>query len=243
MDYSFIIADSNATSNLQLQLMLKDYGDFASYGTAKDSEETLNHILKFLPDLVLINLDGSSSSQYFQMIGDLHRYVNEVPLFIGFSKTKEYAYDTMKNGFFDYWLLPHSEFEIRKTVFRLRKLKPKQEVPTTLCLKSYRDYHYLNTDDILYLKADNNATDFFMKDGRTISAFKTLKSFETQLPQNFMRIHQSYILNADYVSRINYGKATCTLKVKGNRLPFSKTYLDKVDALKQILSKNSVQAL
>ncbi|WP_343486121.1 LytTR family transcriptional regulator DNA-binding domain-containing protein [Allomuricauda sp. d1] len=241
MDYSFIIIDSNATSCLQLQLMLKDYGDFSSYGTARDSQDGLNQIMKFLPDVVLVNLDGQPAS-YFLMMTELHRYLDEVPLFIAFSKSKEHAYDALKYGFFDYWLLPHDEMEIRKTIFKLRKLNPKTDIPVTLCLKSYRDYHYINTKDILYLKADNNATDFFMKDGSTISAFKTLKTFESQLPHNFIRIHQSYILNADYVSRINYGKATCTLKVDENRLPFSKTYLDRIDTLKQILSKNAVQA-
>ena len=53
-----------------------------------------------------------------------------------------------------------------------------------ICLKSYRDYQYLDTDEILYLKADNNTTDFYMKDGNTINAFKTLKTFEAKLPNN-----------------------------------------------------------
>src|SRR5690606_14841014 len=81
-------------------------------------------------------------------------------------------------------------------------------------------------------------------DGNVITAFKTLKSFEEQLPKGFVRIHQSYILNSRDVSRINYGKSICTLNHgQGEELPFSKTYKDRIDLLKELLSKNVVNSL
>ena len=120
---------------------------------------------------------------------------------------------------------------------------PSDNTSQTLCLKSYKDFQYLETDNILYLKADNNATDFVMKDGTKISAFKTLKTFEDKLPKNFVRIHQSYILNINYISRINYGKSVCALNSGRELLPFSKTYRENVDGLKKILSKNTISAL
>ena len=120
---------------------------------------------------------------------------------------------------------------------------PNENASQTLCLKSYKDFQYLETDSILYLKADNNATDFIMKDGTTVSAFKTLKTFEEKLPKNFVRIHQSYIININYVSRINFGKSVCALKNGREQLPFSKTYRENVDGLKKILSKNTISTL
>lgn len=242
MDYSYTIIDENATASLQLQAQLQDYPDFYCAGISSNTDDGLNEILKFLPDVVIINL-GEEASECFQMVAELYQYLQKIPLLIAASKTKNYAYQALKNGFFDYWLLPHNEFEIRKTILKLRKQVPKEAVPTTLCLKTYRDYHYIDTNEILYLKADNNATDFFMKDGSTISAFKTLKSFEETLPENFIRIHQSYILNIKYVSRINYGKNTCTIRNIENQLPFSKSYKERIDTLKEILSKNSIDTI
>ena len=242
MDYSYAIIDTNASSNLQLQLQLQEYGDFFHTGTALEADEGLNLILKTLPDLVIVNF-SQNASLLFQMVMQLHQYVDKLPLFIAVSSTKEYAYDALKGGFFDYWLLPHNEFEIRKTIFKLRKQLPKEQVPSTLCLKTYNDYHYLDTKDILYLKADNNSTDFIMRDGKIISAYKTLKTFEKTLPKNFIRIHQSYILNTKYVSRINYGKNTCSLRNSDYQLPFSKSYRDKIDELKSLLSINAINAL
>jgi len=242
MEYAYAIIDTNASSNLQLQLQLQEYGDFFHTGTARDAQHGLDLILKTLPDLVIVNL-SQKSSLIFQMVMQLHQYVDRLPLFIAVSNSTEHAYDAIKGGFFDYWLLPHNEFEIRKTVFKLRKQLPKEQVPTTLCLKTYNDYHYLDTNEILYLKADNNSTDFIMRNGQVISAYKTLKSFETTLPKNFIRIHQSYILNTKYVARINYGKNTCTLRNNHDHLPFSKSYRNKIDELKELLSKNAYNTL
>lgn len=199
-------------------------------------------ILKYSPEIVFINLN-EKAYQYFQMVMELHQYLNELPIIIGIAKSKEYAYDAIKNGFFDYWLMPYNEFDIRKSLLRLKKQKPLETESQTLCLSSYKDFQYINTNDILFLRADNNATEFVMKDGTINNAFKTLKTFENQLPKNFIRIHQSYIVNTNCVSRISYGKSICTLRHNKQQLPFSKSYRKNIDLLKQSLSKNSISAL
>lgn len=242
MDYSYTIIDSDAVSNLQLRTLLEGYGDFNCISENNTANDGLNSILKFSPDIVFVNLNKQASS-LFQIVMELHQYMNTIPMFIGISKTKEYAYDAIKNGFFDYWLLPFDEFDIRKSLLKLKKNVPKDKEPQTLCLKSYNDFQYLNTADILYLQADNNTTEFFMKDGSVNNAFKTLKTFENQLPKNFVRIHQSYIVNTDYISRINFGKSICALNQGEKQLPFSKSYKEKMDQLKKTLSKNSVSSL
>ncbi len=239
MDYTYLIIDANATTSLQLQSQMREFQDFSCAGTVANTDNGINHILKLLPDIVIVNFNESADT-YLNMVLQLHQYLDKLPILIAASKTKDRAYDAIKNGFFDYWLLPYDEFDIRKTVLKLRRQIPKETVPTTLCLRTYRDYHYIDTNEILYLKADNNATDFFMRDGSKISAFKTLKTFEGTLPENFIRVHQSYILNVKYVTRINYGKGTCTLRNIEHQLPFSKSYKKRIDALKSILSKNAI---
>ncbi|WP_400073061.1 LytR/AlgR family response regulator transcription factor [Zobellia russellii] len=242
MEYTYTIIDSDATSNLQLQHYLEDYGDFTCAGLAQNSSDGINTILKYSPDVVFINLN-ESAYEYFHMVMELHQYINELPIIIGISNSKDYAYDAIKNGFFDYWLKPHNEFDIRKSILRLKKQVPAKAEPQTLCLKSYRDFQYINTDDILYLQADNNSTEFVMKDGTINNAYKTLKTFENQLPKNFVRIHQSYIVNTNFISRISYGKSYCTLKQTKMQLPFSKSYRQNIDGLKDLLSKNTISAL
>lgn len=242
MGFRYVIVDSNTSAILRMRSILEELEDFECISMCNSLRELQNTVFKHLPDIVIINVDETEDCP-FKVIDELHQYLDTLPKIIGVSKTTEQAYKAIKSGFFDYWVLPLNEFEARKTLFKLKKGESVNPGPTTICLKSYKDYHYLNTDEILYLKADNNATDFFMKDGRKISAYKTLKSFEQKLPENFMRVHQSYIINSKYVSRINYGKSICTLKNDTNGLPFSKSYKEKIDELKALLSKNAINTL
>tara|TARA_R110002050_G_scaffold9611_2_gene34007 strand:+ start:5837 stop:6568 length:732 start_codon:yes stop_codon:yes gene_type:complete len=241
LNYTYTIIDSDAVSNLQLHAFLDEYGDFECINTTTNPSDGLNDILKYTPDIVFINLNNDYSA-IFLMVMEIHQYTNHLPILIGIASSKDYAYDAIKNGFFDYWLQPYNEFDIRKSLLKLRKRMPIEKAPVTLCLKSYNDFQYLNTNDILYLKADNNTTEFFMKDGTITNAFKTLKTFENALPNNFMRIHQSYIVNTTYVSRINFGKSICALKMVNEHIPFSKTYRENMDNLKKILSKNTLSS-
>jgi DNA-binding LytR/AlgR family response regulator len=105
------------------------------------------------------------------------------------------------------------------------------KLPLILCIKSYGDYRYIDTRDICYFQADNNSTDIHLNNGEMITAFKTLKHFEGVLPHPFARIHNSYIVNRNYISRIHTGNAVCYIKNTTTKLPFSKSYKENVDVI------------
>ena len=108
---------------------------------------------------------------------------------------------------------------------------PVVEQPLILCIKSYGDYRYIDANDICYFQADNNSTDIHLNNGEMVTAFKTLKHFEGVLPHPFSRIHNSYIVNRDYISRIHTGNAICYIKNTTTKLPFSKSYKENVDLI------------
>jgi DNA-binding LytR/AlgR family response regulator len=105
------------------------------------------------------------------------------------------------------------------------------EQPLILCIKSYGDYRYIDAKDICYFQADNNSTDIHLNNGEMITAFKTLKHFEGILPHPFIRIHNSYIVNRNYITRIHTGNAVCYIKNTTTKLPFSKSYKGNVDLI------------
>lgn len=107
----------------------------------------------------------------------------------------------------------------------------KEDKPLIICVKSYGDYRFIEAKDICYLQADNNSTDIHLYNGEMITAFKTLKHFEGVLKSPFVRIHNSYIVNIDYVSRIHTGNAVCYIKNTTTKLPFSKSYKENVDSI------------
>ena len=109
-------------------------------------------------------------------------------------------------------------------------------------MKSYGDYRYIDADEICYLQADNNSTDIHLNTGEMITAFKTLKHFEGVLQAPFIRIHNSYIVNTKYIGRIHTGNSVCHLKNSTVKLPFSKSYKDKIDLIiNQIASGNYLE--
>ncbi|KGO85999.1 hypothetical protein Q765_13135 [Flavobacterium rivuli WB 3.3-2 = DSM 21788] len=107
----------------------------------------------------------------------------------------------------------------------------KSEVDIQICIKSYGDYQFIALKDVVYLKADNNTTDFYMQNGKKLTAYKTLKHYENNLPSFFYRIHNSYIVNSNYVSRINTGKLLCYLDNNDVSVSFSKTFKDNIDTI------------
>lgn len=115
----------------------------------------------------------------------------------------------------------------------------KEEKPLIICVKSYGDYRFIEAKDICYLQADNNSTDIHLFNGEMITAFKTLKHFENVLSFPFIRIHNSYIVNIDYVSRIHTGNSVCYIKNTTTKLPFSKSYKENVDAIINSITKGN----
>ena len=132
------------------------------------------------------------------------------------------------------------ELETDENAVEIKTVVPNTEAPVIIakeqsliiCVKSYGDYRYIDSNDILYFEADNNSTDIHLNNGEMITAFKTLKHFETVLPESqFLRIHNSYIINVNQVSRIHTGNTVCYIKNSTTKLPFSKSYKDNVDLI------------
>jgi DNA-binding LytR/AlgR family response regulator len=112
-----------------------------------------------------------------------------------------------------------------------QQVVPVVEQPLILCVKSYGDYRYIDANDICYFQADNNSTDIHLNNGEMVTAFKTLKHFEGILSSPFTRIHNSYIVNRNYISRIHTGNAVCYIKNTTTKIPFSKSYKENIDGI------------
>lgn len=202
-----------------------------------------------------------TSNLSLSLINELYRYLKVIPKIIITTSNKELAFDAIRYEVFDYLLKPISRIDVVKAVLKLDKsivnekpvilpvaVEPEITTPifTTpelqnesvvkgnpliLCIKSYGDYRYINAKDICYFQADNNSTDIHLNNGEMITAFKTLKHFEGILSYPFIRIHNSYIVNQHYISRIHTGNAVCYIKNTVTKLPFSKSYKSNIDMI------------
>ncbi len=219
-----------------IKSVIDEFIDMRYMGSSSEYEEALNTVLKTSPDLIFLNIDAADIKP-FELISEIQQYAKNKPSIVVLSATKDMAYEVFKQDIFDYLLTPANELAIRKCILNYKKKHP-MTGSKVICLKSYKDYHYLNTDEILFLKADNNTTDFHLSDGSVVGAFKTLKTFTDILPKNFLRIHKSYIINSDYITRIQYGKALCIIRKHAHQIPFTKTFMDNVERINSSLSRN-----
>jgi len=241
MQYKYSIIEGKQSTIKKIEKYFEDIPEYKCVGVSNCKDQSLDTILEHIPDLVFINVDQDKSQSIDSFVNDLHKYCKEMPQFIAMSKNQDQAFTCLKNGFFDYLITPIHTFDLRKAMSRLN-LKPKVSL-NTLCLKSNKEYRFIDLDEILFLKADSNNTDFRMNDGSSIGAYQTLKSFEDSLPKNFIRIHNSYIVNQDYVTRINFGRTKSSINVDSFAVPFSKSYKNNVVIIEQSLSKKSIVTL
>jgi len=253
--YSYIIIDDDAESILETKTIAEGFPELTFLASATNYPKALQLVLKHKPSLIFIEIDpqdlSSDLSLYF--INELYRYLSVIPKIIVTTLKKELAYEAIQYGVFDYLLKPILQIDMLKTVLKLDKatlemesIKIRNEInavipvlqkpqiaeqPLTICIKSYGDYRYLNAADISYFQADNNSTDIYLNSGEMVTAFKTLKHFENVLAYPFFRIHNSYIINRNYIARIHSGNSICYLKNSTKKIPFSKTYKSNIDLI------------
>ncbi|MEM7361229.1 MAG: LytTR family DNA-binding domain-containing protein [Pseudomonadota bacterium] len=91
-------------------------------------------------------------------------------------------------------------------------------------VKSNRRIHRLRLRDILYVEGMGNYVRYATIDGSRIVVYSSLKAAQAVLPESFIRIHRSYLVNRNHISA--YDKETITL---GNKtLPRRKDIEDAV---------------
>jgi DNA-binding LytR/AlgR family response regulator len=231
MQFSFLIIDSNESSTKEILNLFEYFPNYFCAGVVKDNQTIANQITKLKPQLVFIQIPtkANESEILFQTILELFQYTETVPYFIALAKTPNFALQAIQSGFSEYLTEPISMHQLGKALFKFEKRTPKKWI-SSICIKSYSDYQFVNLENIVYLKADNNTTDIQLMNGKTVNAYKTLKHFENTLPFYFLRIHKSYIVNINHVSRIHFSQSKCYINYN-QALPFSLNYKDNIEAI------------
>ncbi|MFV5694352.1 LytR/AlgR family response regulator transcription factor [Flavobacterium sp. LB3P122] len=258
MNYSYIIIDDDQESVWKTKAIADSFSELTFVTSANNYTDGLNLILEHTPELVFLEIDPANkdSNLSLLLINELYRYLKVIPKIIVTTTKKNFAFEAIQYEVADYLLKPLKRIDIVKSILKLNKSNNEEEVlskksptlaekpivsvkqetphheqPLILCVKSYGDYRYIDAKDICYFQADNNSTDIHLNNGEMITAFKTLKHFEGILSFPFIRIHNSYIVNRNYISRIHTGNTVCYIKNTTTKLPFSKSYKANVDLI------------
>lgn len=258
MNNSYVIINDNHENVLKIRSLCDDFQNLHLLAVASGFDDGIDVILEMQPSLIFLEIDPENveSKLSLSLISELYRYLKIVPKIIVTAKDESLAYQAIKYGVFDYLPAPFRASDFRKAMLRFEKsfdeitTFPSKEIgnevaekettktqkPLTLCIKSYGDYRFIDASDVIYFQADNNSTDIHLASGEMITAFKTLKHFEKILPSEFFRIHNSYIVNMNFISRIHTGNSVCYIKNSATKIPFSKSYKSNIDKIIAVIS-------
>lgn len=107
--------------------------------------------------------------------------------------------------------------------------KPKQEPYKFLTGRQEETWIPIPIGEISYLESLQKRTWFYVK-GEQYKTTITLKELQTKLPNFFVRIHRSYIINIYYIQNITRDITSnfVVLLKDGTELPISQSYVNEV---------------
>lgn len=176
-------------------------------GEANTIEKALSDIPNLAPNLLFLDVELKD-----RLVFELVEQLEDRPQIVFVTGHGRYALEAIKVEALDYLIKPIVPRELIKAVNKatqaiqkevlLGKLKEliQDGSQQKLSIPGRDKYRITNVNDLVYCESDNNYTNFHLIDGDVVLVSKTLKSFEQQLPKEvFFRIHQSFIVNLDYV--------------------------------------------
>jgi hypothetical protein len=168
-------------------------------------------------------------------------YLEMVVVTISFVVLANYHYDQldpmMTNifvlGFAVYLIVLIKAFyllvlRVKNNEFKVQQLVEEKEALKTefITVRADRKNHQIKLDDIIYLESLSDYVKIHFNN-QTLTTRETISSFEENLPETFVRIHRSYIINQLHVSEFN----STSVKMDETELPISRTYKSNALAL------------
>ena len=102
----------------------------------------------------------------------------------------------------------------------LHEFLASSQMPKRIALRDQYHLYIITLSDLLYCQSKNGYTVFFLKNGRQLTISRSIKEHEHLLPEMFfLRIHQSYIVNIDYLDC--YSKEGYLILKDGTQLTLS----------------------
>jgi len=226
-----IIIDDEPLARSIIIEYLQPYTDIVLAAECNDGFEGIKAIQQHQPDLIFLDIQMPKING-FEML----ELVDNPPLVIFTTAFEEYAIKAFDAHAADYLLKPFSKERFDKAIQKmlLHKNNISMAVTTTALQSATQSNRIVVKDNgkikiipfaqVQYIEAADDYVKIVTADGNFLKK-KTMQFFEDSLPgQEFIRIHRSFIVNAQLITRITpYEKDShLALLTTGAQLPVSK---------------------
>jgi two-component system LytT family response regulator len=175
----------------------------------------------------------------------LHKLPNLSAKVVFTTAYDEFAIRAFKVSAFDYLLKPIQDDELLDVIQRIKKAKLNdQSEKVKMILEFYKSngknqtkvafptsdgYEFIDVNTISHCMADSNYTKITFKDGRQQLISRTLKEVDAVLiNMGFLRVHQSYLINPDFIAKVSRNDGGLVIMVGGAEVPVSKQKREQI---------------
>jgi two-component system LytT family response regulator len=188
-------------------------------GLASSFAEAKTMITDEAPDLVFLNIQWDEGTGF-----DLLEQLGPANFEVIFTSAHDtYALKAFRFNAIDYLLKPTDPQALRNAIFKAKKMKQGGEqylkkVSTLvqnigvdsgrrkLTINTIDGIQFIRLKDIIAIESDSNYSIFHLREKKRVIASKTLKEFDELLDNSdFFRIHNSYLINLNYVEKLHKG--------------------------------------
>jgi two-component system LytT family response regulator len=231
-----VIVDDNPGNRALNRRLLNEYFPDVHVVEEADSVKTAVAVIKkSKPDLVLLDIEIIGGSG-FQVLQQLKPYTFKVIFITAFD---HFAIKAIKFSAMDYILKPVNEVEFQQAVQNamqaidsdqnlqkqndyLLEYYKKETQLGKIILKTSDAIHVVDMSNIIYCRSDNTYTTFYIQPEEVIIVSKSLKEYADLLNDyGFFRPHQSYLVNLNYVNKVDKADGGYVVMKSGKEIPVS----------------------
>jgi two-component system LytT family response regulator len=211
-----IIVDDERPARLLISSMIEKYkSTIVMVGEAAYGAEAILLIEETNPDLVFLDIQMPDMNG-FEMLARLSKQ----PAIIFTTAYDKYALDAFHENAIDYLLKPIEENRFDQSIQKLQKFglinkqidvahmldlfnkfQRKKEI-CALPIKVGQKILLVRFTEIAYCESRDGYVSLFTNAGKEYVTDFNLQELETKLPDNFLRVQKSFIINKDYIKEI-----------------------------------------
>ena len=230
---AIIVEDMKDAMELLKSDIEANHTDIKIIDTAQSVVEAAKVLRKHQPDILFLDImlgDGTG----FDVLEIFPELKSKI-IFV--TASDEFAIKAFRFAAIDYVLKPYANEELTQAIERAKQqIQPSKErldilkdtlyapekKPDKISLHTLDKIIIVSLDDIVRCESDSNNTIFYLKDGKKIFVTKTLKYFSDMLKlYGFLRIHQSHLVNLQYISAFIKTDGGYLMLKNGENVPVS----------------------
>ena len=203
-----IIIEDQPPAQRILKKYIEDIGSLQLKATLSDAIQAINYLKSEKVDLIFLDIHLPKISGI-----DLLKTSNNLPPIILTTAFADYALESYEFNVVDYLLKPFSFQRFVKAVSRVttsesvseKPLGEAKEIPPIrreLFIKSGYENIIVIVYDIIYIKSDADNTEIFLPEKKLLSSESLRNWLEKLGDQQFVRVHKSYVINADKIVKV-----------------------------------------